>query len=263
MIFGSNSEEGSIFALGTYLTPIISPANYSAFLNTNFGPAASLVAKEYPLSLPAFNSTSFPEFEAINTILTQTQFHCPVYQAMLKAQANNIPVYTYLNSHTPSCQWSSILKTAALPLAGATHTSEIPYIFGNGVGLPLPGGNCSFTAQEHAISEDLIAAWTSMAMTGTPSVQGGIQWPQWENSTSMGVSIANDATVGAVNFSQCAFWNMIDNTYLNFTNSGVNTTGGNGSTGGGKKNDAMIGVEMRAWQLTLAFGVVASVLIIS
>ena len=269
MIFGSNANEGALFALGTYDSATISEANYTSFLAENFGPAASIVAKEYPLTLPAFNSTGFPEFAAISTIITEAQFRCPAYQAMLKAQSNNIPVYTYLNSHTPHCQWLSTLPAAAIPYVGATHTSDIPYIFGNGVGLPLPSGNCSFTAAEDAISESLIAAWTAMAVSGNPSVQGGLQWPQWNNTASLGVNIVNTTTVGVVDYSQCAFWDMIDNLYLNFTSSGADGTSGNGSTstngtsgngGGGKANGSERGVEVQVWGLILAVGIAFSVL---
>jgi carboxylesterase type B len=262
MIFGWNSDEGGIFTLGTY-GPIISAANYSAFLVANFGPEAPLVAKQYNLSLPAFSSSKFGGFEAISTIITQAQFTCPAYQAMLKAQSNNIPVYTYLNSHSPSCQWSSQLNASAIALVGATHTSEIPYVFGNGVGLPLPGGNCNFTAQENAISESLIAAWSAMAATGSPSVQGGLTWPQWNSNTSLGVNIVNATSVGVMDYSVCAFWEPIDNLYLNFTSSSAIGASGNSSTGSGTAamNGAERGAEMGVWGLTVAAGVVVASLL--
>ena len=260
IIFGSNANEGGLFALGTYKTANISAGNYSSFLATNFGPAASIVEKQYPLTLPAFKSTGFPAFAAISTIITEAQFHCPAYQAMLKAQSNNIPVYAYFNSHTPSCQWLTSLPAAAIPFVGATHTSDIPYIFGNGVGLPLPGGNCSFTAEENAISENLIAAWSAMAATGDPSVQGGLQWPQWNNKTNAGIHIVNATDVGVMDYSQCEFWNMIYTSYLNFTGPGVNGTSGNSSTGSGKPNGAGRGIGMEVWGWTLAVGIAFTLL---
>ena len=269
MIFGSNANEGALFALGTYESVVISAANYSSFLTDNFGPAASIVAKQYPLTLPAFNSTPYPAFAAISTIITEAQFHCPAYQAMLKAQANNIPVYAYFNSHIPSCPWSEQIPASVIPYVGATHTSEIQYVFGNGVGLPLPGGNCSFNTQEKAISETIIAAWSAMASTGDPSVQGGFQWPRWNSQNSTGANIANTTSVGALDYSQCAFWDMIDNLYLNFTSSGANGTTGNSSTGTGNSstgieqaNGAERGVEKSVWGLpvTLVAGIVFSLL---
>ncbi|KAN0116667.1 alpha/beta-hydrolase [Hyaloscypha variabilis] len=268
MMFGSNSDEGGIFTLATYRSPLLSAANYSGFLTENFGPAASIVEKQYPLTLPAFNQTGFPAFAAINTILTQAQFTCPAYQAMLKAQSNNIPIYTYLNSHVPSCAWSSLLPAAAIPFVGATHSSELPLVFGNGVGQPVPNGNCNFTTQEQTISESLIAAWSAMASTGNPSVQGGLQWPQWNSTSSMGVNIVNTTSVGMVDYSQCAFWDMVNNMYLNFTvlSSSANgtsgnssTNSGNGSPGAGSKNGAGRGIEMGVWGLSLAIGIAISV----
>jgi len=186
---------------------------------------------------------------------------------MLKAQANNIPVYTYLNSHVPNCQWSKSLSQGAIQFVGATHTSEISYVFGNSVNQPLSAGNgtCNFTTEEVAISESLIAAWTAMATTGNPSVSGGLQWPQWNNSTSMGVNIVNATTVGTVDYSQCQFWDTINNLYLNFTSSSVNTTSGGSSTSStgtatSKKSGADKEVEAGIWGLTLAVGIAISVL---
>ncbi len=76
-----------------------------------------------------------------------------------------------------------------------------------------------------------------MAKTGSPSVQGGLQWPRWNSSASLGVAIANAMTVGAIDYSQCAFWDAIDNLYLNFTSTSYAVTvsaaangSGNGST---------------------------------
>lgn len=97
-----------------------------------------------------------------------------------------------------------------------------------------------------------------MASTGNPSVQGGLQWPQWNNNTSIGVNIVNATSVGVVDYSQCAFWDMIDNLYLNFSSSSANGTSGNSSTG--KANSAERGVEMGVWGLTLAVGIAVGVL---
>ena len=189
---------------------------------------------------------------------------------MLKAQSNNIPVYMYLNSHVPFCAWSPLLPAAAIPFVGATHSSELPLVFGNGVNQPLPSGNCSFTAQEKMISESLIAAWSAMASTGNPSVQGGLQWPQWNSTSSLGVNIVNTTSVGVVDYSQCAFWDMVNNMYLNFTvlSSSANgtsgnssTSSGNGSTGTGPKNGAERGIGMGVWGLRLAVGISISALI--
>jgi carboxylesterase type B len=273
MIMGSNANEGGLFALGAYMSPTVSPDNYTTFLNENFGSAAPLVAKQYPLTLPAFTvpgkegSPASPAFLAVSTIITDAQFTCPLYQALLKAKANNIPVYSYFNSHVPTCPWVTFPPPEGLKLIGATHTSDIPFIFGNSANQPLssPNGTCNFTAAETSISETLIAAWTSMAVSGNP---GG--WPQWDNSSSQGLLIGTNTTsIGAIDYSFCQFWDMIDDTYLSFTNStygnnGTNGTGtgsGSGSgSGAGTKSGAEKGVEMGVWGLTMVVGIAMSLL---
>jgi carboxylesterase type B len=262
MIFGSNENEGALFALGTFQTANVSASQYSAFLATNFGPAASIVGNQYPLTLPAFVATGFPAFAAISTIITESLFHCPAYQALLKAQSQNIPVYAYFNTHTPSCQWLTSLPAKAIPYVGATHTSDVPFIFGNLAGLPLPGGNCTMNADEHAISESLIAAWSAMASTRNPSVPGGQQWPQWNNNTLQGVTIVNATGVGTMDYSQCAFWDVIDNTVLNFTTFGTSGSTGN-ATGGGKTSGAGRGAELGVWGLMLTLGFGTAVLLVT
>ena len=253
MVIGTNSIEGGIFTITTYGVDV-SAANYSSFLATSFGAAASTVAEQYPLTLPAFKATGLAGFAAIATVMTEAMFYCPAYQALLKAQSNNIPVYTYLNSHTPSC------PAVPLPVPGATHSTELPYVFGN-------AGTCNFTAQEKAISGELIAAWSAMASMGNPSPEGGLQWPRWDNNTSKGLNIVNATSVGVVDYSRCGFWDMIDNTYLNFTGSSANisstnTTNGTGTGSGSKSGN---GAESRAvvglWGLVLTLGVSVSILV--
>jgi hypothetical protein len=100
-----------------------------------------------------------------------------------------------------------------------------------------------------------------MASTGNPSVQGGLQWPQWNSSTGLGVNIVDAMSVGVVNDSQCVFWDVINNKYLNFTSLSANGTSGNSSTGKGQPNGAERGVGVGgAWGFTLAVGIAVSVL---
>jgi hypothetical protein len=102
-----------------------------------------------------------------------------------------------------------------------------------------------------------------MAATGSPSVQGGLTWPQWKSNMSLGVNIVNEMSVGVVDYSVCAFWEPIDNFYLNFTSSSAIGASGNSSTGSGTAtmNSAERGAEMGGWGLTMAAGVVVASLL--
>ena len=103
-----------------------------------------------------------------------------------------------------------------------------------------------------------------MAVSGNPNVGG---WAQWSNSSSQGLVIgANATSVGAIDYSFCQFWDMINANYLSFTNSSsTNGTSGNGSGGSGggsgAKSGSEKGVEMGLWGLTMVVGIVISVLI--
>jgi carboxylesterase type B len=114
------------------------------------GSAAPLIAKAYSLS--AFNSTPFPAFFAMEAIITDVSYKGPTYRALNLTVQNGVPAWTYLWNHTPSCTWFDFIPRQALTLLGATHTAEIPFVFGNLNNLPLPNGTCSSGArhQRHA-----------------------------------------------------------------------------------------------------------------
>ncbi|TVY67494.1 Para-nitrobenzyl esterase [Lachnellula suecica] len=259
MIFGTMADEGNILALGAYPTTFtnLTESDYTDFLSQNFGAAASLVSEQYPLS--DFDASPFPIFTVIGTGTIQMP---------------------YLSSNAPSTS-KQYSRLQLFRLTRATHTSEIPFVFGNGNLLPqqLPVGNCSFTPQEWSISENLIAAWTAMAATGNPSVQGGLKWPQWNSCTSTGVNILNETTVGAVDYSSCSFWDMINAEYLNYTTPSAFSTGngtacnassqispdgssvgGAGSTGLPVSNGVEKEVKVGVWSLVLILGIAMSLI---
>ena len=181
-------------------------ANYNTFLGNNFGSAASLVGNKYPLS--AFNSTPFPAFYAIEAIVTDSSFKCPAWRALNRGLQNGVTTWTYRFAHTPTCPFVAQLPVLALPLAGATHIAEVPFVFGNVFNLLLPNGTCNLTAEEQRISADLVSAWTAMAATGDPSTDR-VHWPAYNPSTSLGLNILNTTTARMIDYSVCEFWEPI------------------------------------------------------
>jgi carboxylesterase type B len=178
----TDHQEGYIFALAQFASNF-SAANasaYSVFIQDNLGPAASLVAKSYPLS--RLNASSLPVPTAISTIITDAAYKCPAYRGLSRALQNNIPVWAYEFQHTSSCTWLGTLPQEALSLVGATHTGEIPFVFGNLQNQPVPNGSCNATAQELGISRSLQDAWTAMAANADPST-AAVTWPLYSNSS--------------------------------------------------------------------------------
>lgn len=227
-IFGSNAMEATFSLLFDYRsTTAPQEANYTALLQSGFGSLASTVEEKYPIS--AYNSTEFPIFYAMTAIITDFSYKCPAYRGLEMALKNNVPAYTYLWSHTPSCPWFKSIPIEGLPYFGATHTSEVPFVLGDVYDLPLPpNGTCNFTSAEKDLSSFFIKAWTSMAENGNP----GSTWPAFGNS-SMGMNFVNTTSVGVVDYSPCAFWDKINAQLLADATGGASTvpqSGGNATT---------------------------------
>ncbi|KAK5991949.1 Para-nitrobenzyl esterase [Cladobotryum mycophilum] len=214
-IFGSTSAEGMLFVLATYDTNLTTQtqATYDDVLRYQFGRLASRVNSTYPLSkFPPTASSPNSVDSAIGAILTDYTYKCPAHRGLQQGVANNIPVYTYLFSHTPSCNWIASVPSNSFihGFLGATHTAELPFVFGVLNGLPAPGGNCSSTTDEVQLSKRIISAWDSMAATRNP----GADWPRWfpgqGRGKGLGVNyLANGTVVGEVDYSACPFWDEI------------------------------------------------------
>ena len=220
-----DAMDGTFSELGMYNSPgNVTSDVYASFLQAQFGPAASLVAQKYPISL--FNHTPYPAFFAYDTVSTDYEYKCPAYRGLSRAVQKGIPVWTYLYNHTLSCAWWPAIpqNQSVLQLLGPTHTMEIPLVFGNMYDLPLPGGHCNLTDAEHEISDTLIAAWSSMAANADPGQGGALPWPKWEASTSQGLVINNSSEVGVVDYSVCQFWDIVDAMLLNASEKANNVT---------------------------------------
>ncbi|KAI1106948.1 alpha/beta-hydrolase [Jackrogersella minutella] len=211
-IVGSNANEGSLFVLGTYgqaaVLGELTQSQYDAFLAYNFGPLASHVNETFSVA-STFNGSVAKAMEAI---VTEVSYQCPSYRALLQAEKNGIPVWSYRFDHVPSCAWYAGITAAVIPALGVTHTSEIPFVFNFTSGMPPPDGNCTFTPAEQTLSHDMSRAWTNMAETGIPADQS--TWPSWTSNGSSGVVLADVMGVGVVDYTSCAFWDEV-NTELN------------------------------------------------
>jgi len=228
--------EGTLFTIGQFTNPLaITQADYLTFLNYTFGSLAVNVSNYYPMS--AFESTDLPGFYAISAVLTDSYFKCPAYRALLATIKAGVPAWTYLFDHTPSCGWAVGLNSpTVLELLGPTHSSEIPFVFGEVTNLPPPAGTCSFNAQEVGISNVFISAWTSMAEGGSPGSGAGIvggPWPQFSANGSQGLVIENGTAVGYVNYTTCEFWDLVAAAQ---NSSAVASTGSGSSTASSTSN---------------------------
>lgn len=174
------TQEGTLSLLSALGDPrIVTPRLYRDYLQVTFGTAAALVESRY--SVAAFNSTPFPAFYAYVAVATATSYTCPAYQGLRSAVAAGTPVWTYRWAQVPTCPWYEDLTVESLPILGATHTAEIPYVFAN-LRNPPVHPECSFTDAELSLSDEFVAFWTFMASNGEP----GGQWPAFGADESLG-----------------------------------------------------------------------------
>ena len=227
-VYGINAVEGALFSVQQFPKgpQQATAANYTQFLTENFPPSAvPLIQRAYPLS--SFNTTPYPAYEAITTALSAAAYVCPAGRGLATAAAHGTPVFTYRWAHVPSCPWLSFVPVPQTPRLGATHTAEVPFVFGILDGLVPPNGTCDLTEGEHALGAFFSGAFTRMAATQMPG--DAEDWPAWMPDASLGVNIANTSSPGKVDYSACALWDRV----YRMTIEGNGTMNGTVGAGGG------------------------------
>jgi len=110
-----------------------------------------------------------PVYDAVAEIYSLVAYICPARRPLRVTVEHGVPGWTYRFKHQPTCGWSpSIDSQQTLDILGATHTSEMPFVFSHLRVLPPPNGSCEMNADEQRISSALVNAWTSMATQGNP-----------------------------------------------------------------------------------------------
>jgi Carboxylesterase family len=200
--------EGTLFAISEGAPYNWTEDDYTLWLLSFLGQYASVVQSAFPLS--AFQNTSYPAFYAMSNFVTQLTFFCPSRLALQATLNAGTPAYTYIWEHTPSCPWSAdtgidLTAPGILHTLGPTHTTEIPFVFNQTKHLPAPGGTCHFYGSEVELSTYLVNAWTSMAELASP----GNDWPEWNDTTSIGMQFLKAASVTTIDFSVCEMFDVV------------------------------------------------------
>ncbi|KAK7749070.1 hypothetical protein SLS62_008465 [Diatrype stigma] len=215
-ILGSNSQEGALFVLASYGAgaAALTQADYDAFLAYNFGPLAARVNDTFSVS-DVFNGSVAA---AMTVVVTDVSYKCSAHRGLLGAggssgKGKGVPVWTYRFAHEPDCAWYANIPAQYVSVLGATHSSEIPFVFNMTTNMPPPDGNCTFPAAGQKIAHTLSRAWTNMAEFGAPGPDEDA-WPAWTSDNSTGLVVNDAVEVGKVDYDSCAFWDEI-NTALN------------------------------------------------
>jgi para-nitrobenzyl esterase len=149
LLLGTTQDEATMF---TAKIPLRREAGLKRIAAKLFPSNADEVVAMYPVA--SYGSVK----AAFDALVTDLVFGCPTRMAARKAHPPQ--VYRYLFSHV-----TDAMKDTGL---GATHASEIPYVFGT---LSAP------TADERALSKIMLGYWTRFAHGGDPNGPGLPAWP--------------------------------------------------------------------------------------
>ncbi|MEV1001259.1 carboxylesterase family protein [Nonomuraea sp. NPDC050202] len=177
VLSGHTSKEALLFAatLGLAGSPI-TDENLPALVREGFGSRADDIARRY--SREDYATAS----EAWAAPYTDAVFACP-HAEDRDALARRVPVYAYVFGDDTVPPF--IPSLPGFP-AGAGHASELLYLFDvKDKPISLDGKRVPLTALQQSVARDMVAAWTSFARSGTPSV-GGKPWPRWAPKAGSG-----------------------------------------------------------------------------
>ena len=200
MIQGSNHDEWRLFTALDFDLLLGHPIGnnetaYEAALATLVGPAAPLVAAQYPL-------TSFPSADlAFAAAGTDVVFACPALGADL-SMSQFVPVSTYEFNDENAPQ--DFLPPVSFPY-GAAHASELQYLFTLPVTVPRPPLN----AQQLQLSSTMQHYWTNFAKLGTPNSPVVPGWQKFNPVAGNFQSLIPPLPMQETNFAtahHCAFW---------------------------------------------------------
>jgi para-nitrobenzyl esterase len=197
---GTNHDEWRLFvAIFSAVTGPVTAANYQSMIasTVSVSPAeAAAVAARYPL-----RSYASPD-EALGAVGTDAIFACPAL-TIDEELSRFAPTFAYEfnDEHAPELFLPAV---SGLPY-GATHASEVQYLFGLNV-TPFPG---TLTAAQQQLAAGMRRYWTSFARQGSAFSPGETAWPQFRNATQQMMSLIPPTPRVEDGFAaehQCAFW---------------------------------------------------------
>jgi para-nitrobenzyl esterase len=197
---GTTHDEWRLFVGLTELVagPLTAAGYPAAIASTLFIslPAATGIANfVYPLA--AYPSPSV----ALGAVGTDAIFACPG-RTSLGLLSQWVPAFAYEFNDPNAPQ--NFLPPLSFP-TGASHASELQYLFDTDPPIPSPG----LTPDQQALAESMVEYWTSFAKRGDPNHPQQPAWPGYDTASDTYLSLAPAAvqtTAGFATDHKCGFW---------------------------------------------------------
>ena len=174
VMLGTNANEGSLF---TRTLPAGTPESYDTLIRRLYGAEAPDVLRLFP---PGTTKTSTREAE--DKLLTVAAFAAPARRVARDIGAVEPATYLY--------QFTRVSVLLRLLSMGATHGSEIPYVFNS---IPQ---RFSRARLDHELGREMQAYWVQFAKTGDPNGAGRPKWPRYTAAGDAHLEFGDTVQVG-------------------------------------------------------------------
>ncbi|WP_454299842.1 carboxylesterase/lipase family protein [Salana multivorans] len=147
----------------------LDPDTYREAVTEEYGDGAAQILERYPA-----DAGPDPMF-SLGWLRGDAMFACPaiVSADALADAGRDVYVYEFADRTAPGSGGSFTPPDLDL---GATHTSELPYLFGyTSIERPLD-------ATQRQLADTMIATWVSFAAHGVPTVPDDVAWPQFHQA---------------------------------------------------------------------------------
>jgi para-nitrobenzyl esterase len=160
VLIGSNADEGALFV------PSIAPAVYQSSIRLGYGEYADKIFAAYP------GDTDANALRSARDMFRDATFAWPTWAwARLQSRTGKGKVFVYYFSHRPQYP-----NTPQFKDWGASHGSEIAFVFGNFSAVMAP------TPADQAVSDQVSSYWVNFAKTGDPNGTGLPAWPAFTDA---------------------------------------------------------------------------------
>ncbi|XP_070396440.1 acetylcholinesterase-like isoform X1 [Dermacentor albipictus] len=208
VMLGSNVNEGSWFLqyfFGLSVTeenPEVTVENFTAALKaldpSLRGTPIDKVLEMYTAGETP--STAAEILKALDSIVGDYHFTCPVVRCADRFVQAGIPVYQYVFARRSS-------RNPWPPWMGAMHGEEVAFVFGE----PLDDTH-RYSEEDKSVSRRLMRYWANFAKTGNPNLPGdgspqSTDWPRRTDSLKRHLVLDVNESVGcAYREAYCEFW---------------------------------------------------------